>query len=418
MRKNFDCIPHKMILHIGSWKREVDIAFSHKLDADTISISKNMFQKFNLPETIDYDCKINARNLMIGPVIGYLLKSCKKSFTPSYLDTQKIHYNTPYPVKGILFISALDQINIIEKTIEGFYLENGEWRITKFPYPGAIYRRIEMREEYYNDLIDQMGDKIFNSYFFDKWETWQILSNYTHLKDHLPQTEKLKNLESLDFMLQQFKTVYLKQVFGCKSKGIIKVEKLEKGYAFSYRFKKALLLSDMKRVSSFIEDLHKEKGQKAYIIQQAISVKKYDNRPFDFRVIMQKDGNKMWNCSSIIARFGKKHSIATNFLLDGFALPGHEALKRVLGLKEREIFLKEQEIIRTCTNVCLILGKTVGNYGDLGIDVIVDENQKIWILEVNKVHDHKFPLYSIQDTAMYHKIVSMPYAYARALSGF
>ncbi|UTW69328.1 hypothetical protein KHA80_21040 [Anaerobacillus sp. HL2] len=44
-----------------------------------------------------------------------------------------------------------------------------------------------------------------------------------------------------------------------------------------------------------------------------------------------------------------------------------------------------------------------GNYGDLGVDVIVDINQKVWILEVNKLHDHKYPLYALEDEQMYLK---------------
>ena len=49
-----------------------------------------------------------------------------------------------------------------------------------------------------------------------------------------------------------------------------------------------------------------------------------------------------------------------------------------------------------------------GNYGDLGIDVIVDQNRQIWLLEINKFHEHDIGLYVDSATGLYERIVITP----------
>ena len=58
-----------------------------------------------------------------------------------------------------------------------------------------------------------------------------------------------------------------------------------------------------------------------------------------------------------------------------------------------------------------------GNYGDLGFDVMIDEQLKIWILEVNKRHYHSVPLW-INDVQTYYEVKAKPIKYATALAGF
>jgi hypothetical protein len=415
----FDYIPKKLILSVGSWKREVDIDFNSELGRNTIVISKGIFPNFFVPEELDYEIKIAGRELRLGPVISYLLEAKREYITPERLEKLRVYYNNHGSLRGLMFISAVDQINLSDKTMEGFYFNGEAWREGVFPYPGAIYRKADIPETVYEDLINNIGDRIFNSYFFDKWETWEILSTYPHLRKHLPHTERLDGLETLDRMLELHKTVYLKQARGYKAKGIIRAEKQEGAYQFTYRLKGVKTIGEREEAAAFIKELNEvKKGRNFYLVQQAVTVKKYQNRPYDFRVVLQKDKSKQWSCTGIIARFGKRESIATNFLLSGYALPCYEALKRVFRMSEREVFLKQQEIVNICLEVCGALDKAIGNYGDLGIDVMVDENKKVWILEINKTHDHKFPLYSINDTRMYSSIITKPFEYARALAGF
>jgi hypothetical protein len=419
MQGNFEIVPKKLILNIGEWKKEVEVEFCDEIEEDTIGISEYVTRDFLIPDELSYEVKVDGRNIYVGPLIGFLIETKKKYLSPERLEKLREYYKSYDEIKGCLFLCAVDQINTSNKTIEGYYHDGRDWKVVVCPYPGCIYRKADIPKDIYDNLINSLGDRVFNSYFFDKWETWQLLSPYPMIKEHLPHTTKLKSLQDLDEMLSCHQLVYLKQTRGYKAKGILKVEKLEENYQFTYRLKGSVMISNKDEVSSLIKELNENGLSKNfYIVQQAVKVKRYQDRPYDFRVIMQKDGSRQWGCSGIIARFGKRASIATNFLLSGYALSGYEALKRVFSISEKEAFLKLQEIESLCTDVCRVLDNCIGNYGDLGIDVMVDEKQKVWILEINKTHDHRFPLYSINDAHMYNEVIANPLRYAKALAGF
>lgn len=87
-------------------------------------------------------------------------------------------------------------------------------------------------------------------------------------------------------------------------------------------------------------------------------------------------------------------------------------------MNEREVFLKEQEMMDLCISACKTLDKCGGNYADLAIDMIIDESLKVWLMDIHQLYDHKLPLYSIQDRQMYLKVVTTPFEYAKSLAGF
>lgn len=417
--RKFEFLPKRAILNIGIWKKEVEVRLSNDLDEQTIGLSKYISKDFWIPDTLSYEVKMKNRNIYIGPLIAFLLESKKKYISEKRLEKLKDYYINYHNIKGIIFICAVDQIDNFHKIINGYYYNGLKWMEGTFPYPGCIYRKTDIPLNIYNNLTNCMGDRIFNSYFFDKWETWKLLSPFPSVNKHLPHTERLEGIEGLDNMLNLYESAYLKQAKGYKAKGIIKAERSEKDYHFTYRLKGTKTFGHRKEADKFLKELNEQKrGKNYYIIQEAIKIKKYQNRSFDFRVILQKGQNMQWGCTGIIARFGKRNSIATNFLLAGYALTGHEALKRVFRMNEKEAFLMRQEIIDICVDTSKLLDKIVGNYGDLGIDVMVDKNKKVWILEINKTHDHRFPLYSVNNTTMYHEVISKPFEYAKTLAGF
>lgn len=59
-----------------------------------------------------------------------------------------------------------------------------------------------------------------------------------------------------------------------------------------------------------------------------------------------------------------------------------------------------------------------GLYGDVGIDLMVDQKGKVWVLEVNTLDTyHRFPL-RVREIDLYKKVIKTPLAYARFLAGF
>jgi hypothetical protein len=414
-----DIVYTKILLHVGYWKRELSVKYIDNWPVDTIGLSKNLSNNFILPDSIPYKIRFEGRNIYIGPVIGLLFATKHKTLTPEFLSTHKCYLLKYNDVKGLVFICSIEGINIENQTIKGYFYEpdsDGSWVEGEFPYPDALYRRVVIPNKKYEDLIVHMGDRIFNTYFFNKWELWECLSPYKEIKPYLPHTEKLTDTSILINMLKQYDSVYLKKASGERSLGIYRVRILENGYEFLDKMGKQYILANVEEISNFLKSVINKNG--SYIVQQEIKEKKIENRSFDMRVILQKDENKEWSCTSMIARFGNTGGITSNIWLSSMAMRGKEALKRIFNLTEEEAIMKEKDIINVCSKACEILNKSIGHYGDLGIDVIIDENQKVWILEINKLHYHLYPMYALKDRQMYLDVVSTPLRYASALAEF
>lgn len=414
-----DIVYTKILLHVGYWKRELSVKYIDNWPADTIGLSRNLSKDFILPDSIPYKIRFEGRNIYMGPVIGLLFDTKQNALTPNRLSYYKCYLANYNDIKGLVFICSSEGINTENQTIKGYsYVPDSHepWVEGVFPYPDVLYRRAVIPEGKYEDLVKHIGDRIFNTYYFNKWELWQCLSVYEDIKQHLPHTEKLTDVNILMKMLEQYDVVYLKRIFSEQSNGIYRVKKLENGYQFIDKEKKEIIFATIDEVSKFLKEILHKSGR--YIVQQAIKVKNLENRSFDIRVILQKDGNKLWNCPGMIAKFGGEGSITSIIRLGGLSMHGKDALKKVFNLTEEQVSIKEREIINVCIKACEMLNKCMGHYGDLGFDIIVDENQKIWILEINKNHYHQFPIYAFKDRQMFSNIVSNPIRYASALAGY
>jgi hypothetical protein len=417
--RNNNIIYSKVLLHIGYLKKELSVKYVDNWPADIIGLGKDLSKDFVLPEGITYKIRFEDRNMYLGPVIGMLFTAKHEALTPEYLRSRSCYLLNYKEIGGLVFIGSSEGINSENQTIKGFYYNpeaQEKWIEGVFPYPAALYRRVEIPDKKYDDLIKHIGDRIFNTYYFNKWGLWQCLSPYEEINQHLPYTEKLTDAASLMKILEQYGTVYLKRISSEQSKGIYRVKKTEVGYQFIDKEKNEFILENIDEVSKFLNKTKRTYG--TYLMQQAIQVKNFENRSFDLRVVLQKDENKQWSCTGIIARFGGTGSVASVIRLGGLAMHGKEALKQVFKMTEDQVFVKEREIINICTKACELLNKSIGHYGDLGLDIIIDENQKIWILEINKNHYHYFPVYALKDRKMYYNITSKPLKYAKALTGF
>jgi hypothetical protein len=416
-----EVIPRRMILQIGIWRWEVEVEISNGIPENTIGLSSAIKMPFELPEHLPYEIEIKGRKLRLGPVIAFMTFREVEDITPESLNAYNDYLSSYSDIGGLIYICAANRIHSSAQTIEGYYYDPASkedeppWKYGFFPYPDVIYRKIDVKMPVYEQIISKIGENMFNSYLFDKWELWQWLSPSSHLREHLPYTEQLKNVQSLDDMLSLYGSVYLKPIKTKNDNGLFKVDKTSGGYRFVEKSAREKCFHFQEEAAEFLNGLIK---QEAYLIQQAVSAMRYENRCFDFKVILQKNRFKHWNCSGIIARFGDKAGITANFGRSRIFLTGKEALRKVFQMNERQVFLKEQEMIELCISACKTLDKCGGNYADLAIDLIIDESLKVWLIDINSLHDHELPLYSLKDRQMYLKVVTTPFEYAKSLAGF
>lgn len=413
--------PKSFFLHFGAWEKTMNVEIDNDLPKDVIGLPGNLANNFEVPPHLPYEIYIQENNIYMGPVIAFFSNSKKSLLTPARLRQLKTRF-LKYPnIKGLIYICAKDMINITDKTIEGYYYnpnatdEKDQWIYGIFPYPAAVFRRgfSSLDEKTYNDLYIHLGNKIFNAINrINKWELWSILSPYDSVRKHLPHTNQLKNIHSLDHMLDLYDYVYLKPYSLSQGKGIITVHTSTEGYHFIDRFKNETIIKDSDHVSNHLNKIM----AREYVVQQAVPYK-YKNRNVDFRLYLQKNKNKEWSCSGITTKISKEGYIVTNFNYRECLLTSHESLKKIYHLDDKAAIQKESEMINICINACKHAEQHVNHIGDVAIDLIVDENLKVWILEIQISYAFEERIGELPPK-LYQKIMTTPFEYAKTLAGF
>jgi hypothetical protein len=364
--------------------------------------------------------KIKGRTIMLGPIIGFIAISRGKELNEGLLNKKLKYFHRYNEIGGLVFICKSNGFNFDNETVSGYaYIPTENtgkciWEKGVFPIPAAIYKRVDLSKETYNKLILRMGDRIFNSYFFDKMGMYKYLCDSTETKGYLPETVALTSVSDAEKLLEKYKTVYLKPLFRNKSKGIVTISRAGKDMYLFREQKKSDRLYTQSETENVISALLSKDN---YVAQQGIDISLCDGRRYDFRVIMQKGYNMKWDCTAMFTRFGAVNAPVSNFTTSGYAMYGFEAIKKAFHLSPREAFVLKSQIISACKIICERIDFAAGNYGDVGIDIVMDENHEIWVLEINKLHDHRFPVLATKDRQLYYEVVTKPFFYAKALAG-
>jgi hypothetical protein len=407
-------------IHAGLKNIKVKVKPSKEDKVDVVKISSDVIEQLLLPKDILYQLKIEGTSMYIGPIIGLLFTKNEYQLTNWKLN-KSLEYTSIYPqIKGLMCLFSLEGIDFENCLIHGYYYKSGKyenggyWVKRRLPLPDIIFRRGEIGRLEETKLKQITKNKMFNSYYFNKWTFWHMASNSETIKSYIPDTCLLNSLGDLDFMLEKHKTVYLKQMHGSKAKGLVKVTK-EEHYSFLTNENPYPVEIESKiGAVNYIKRLTEEKP---YIIQQAINSLKLQDRTVDFRVIVQKNQRLSWKCTAIISKIGKINGICSNFTESGYALKFKQALLSTTFLNKKEIKNKKLQLKDVCIKVCKELDKLGENFGDVAIDVALDTDLNIWILEVNKEHNYNV-LLDIYSYEKYIDAKANPIRYAMGLTKF
>jgi hypothetical protein len=404
----------------GQQKYNSNVIISNELQRYEIKISNNIANYLSIPIDIEYQIYISGNEIHIGPIIGLLLNSKRKGYSNKRLS-EYLKYTLKYEeIKGLLCIFTVDDIDFGENLVKGLYYNpnskiNNGWVKGEFPIPDSIFRRTGLPKLVEKKLKKLTNNKMFNSYFFNKWQFWNLASNVNSIKDYVPYTEIARSVDNINKMVEKYGFVYLKRVGGTFSRGIVRLSKEDDKYTVKTNESTKIIEFETKeRLAKFF---YKNIFKKRYLVQQGIDVIKLTDGFTSFRCIMQKNQYLNWQCTGIIARIGESRGVSSNYDSWGYGLTFEEFFKKSLSLSDEEIFKKKQEVIDICLKTCEMIDKKWGNFGDVGIDIGIDTSLKVWIFEVNKTHMHYIPL-KINDYNMYYTVKTMPIRYAAALGGF
>ncbi len=405
----------------GVLKKDVEIMPAADLRHDEVKISRNVLEFLSIPSDISYYVRWEENEICFGPVIGLLLAQSNRHFTPKRME-KFLEYGLRYEeIHGLLYVFSLEGIDFDRRCIEGFYYtpdEDGlkpKWKHGVFPFADSVFRRVCLPTAILNKIKDITENRIFNSYFFNKWEFWNKCSGNASVKDNIPATRIFKSFEDIDEMLELYGSVYLKPINGTLGNGLIRIQKKENCYYLQGKFdENPVMATTREEAKAYVGRI---RSGYLYIVQQDIKLLKYVDRFVDFRVIMQKDYTRKWNCTGIVACAGAPKGIHSNYINDTIYMSFEDVMTKALSLDKTAAFKKRQDVIELCKKVCRAFDDKGENFGDFGIDVGFDEALKPWVFELNKSQFYFVPQ-MIGDYYAYYAARTNPVKYAAALSGF
>lgn len=273
--------------------------------------------------------------------------------------------------------------------VTGLIWRNNHWEKRMLPHPHVIHNRIHSRKleqshptQLFFRSLRTKGLPYFNERFLNKWEVYKALREHKEMLPYIPETALFENQDTLKKIFASTGSVFIKPVNGSLGKHIIRARYTENGFEIDYTTYENTLQQQFVSIEELWSVLSKRLNIRSFIIQVGLSLMKYKERPLDFRILCGKNSQGHWHIISTVARISPKNQFVSNvsqgaelhpvndILKDCFSPSFANQMKRLLG----ELALETVELVES---------EASGIYGELGIDLAIDEGGHPWVIEVN-----------------------------------
>ncbi|OYD08438.1 YheC/YheD family endospore coat-associated protein [Paludifilum halophilum] len=263
------------------------------------------------------------------------------------------------------------------------------WLSATLPMPDVVYnriptRRIEQRHverEVLRQFISSPRIHLFNPGFFDKWTISLYLQRSPNFRKMLPETEQWGDIHSFREMLEKHETLYLKPADGKAGDGMIRVTREKDAFEIVHQ---TAAKNQRIRVSSrqeLFRRLTSLTHSQRYVLQQGIPLARYRQRPFDLRLLLQKDGTGRWSRTGIGIRLAGQDAISTHVPRGGSIENPLSVMQDTFGDRAGE---RIKQIGETGIRLAAYIEQQYGhNLGEMSMDMGIDRSGRLWFFEAN-----------------------------------
>ncbi|WP_176391998.1 YheC/YheD family protein [Marininema halotolerans] len=265
----------------------------------------------------------------------------------------------------------------------------GQWSSDRYPLPSLIYdrcgysdsRQYQMYKPYVMSLSNDPNIQFLGRPLGGKLPNHEMLVKNSSLLPYLPQTLRLTAFKDVRSFIEQHDSVLIKPNGGSHGRGVAAILPHSKGYVVRGRSPKN---------QPFQIRLHKEtslrnwinrftKGVR-YVIQPFLHLDTSDRRPFDLRILVQKDGLGQWATTGMAVRLGSIGSLTSN-------IHGGGKAERAIPFVHEHFPQQANQILATLQflskEVPLQIEREHGRLIELGLDTGIDRQGQVWLLEAN-----------------------------------
>jgi Glutathione synthase/Ribosomal protein S6 modification enzyme (glutaminyl transferase) len=387
-----------------------------------IELSPAVLHKIRVSAPRRYGMAWGDNEILLGPVVGIMAETSKDMNRPFMGQSHFIKevIKAGREMGEICFGFNPFSINYHNRTVLGITYANGEWRKNIFPIPDIVYPReggysyscLQVRKR-----LERMGCKFINPPLIGKWQTHKYLSSSMTISQYIPDTRRVSSFYQIEQMLKKYGAIYLKPIAGSQGKNIIKVAKEHSNlYRYQYQINYHSREGTARSLKSLQQSLRSLMGHRSYIVQRRIHLLRVNGNIADIRVLVQKDDSGSWSITGKAFRIGKRGSITSN-------ISGGGSGRKIPGVLSR--YFKDpvtrdrivDEINYLAIETATELEKNIPAIGELGVDIGIDQDGKLWFIEANlKPARQVFVMIGEKHTRR--MAVTKPLLYARYLADF
>ncbi|WP_138752476.1 YheC/YheD family protein [Paenibacillus sinopodophylli] len=329
---------------------------------------------------------------MTQPVLGILTLYLNEA---GHLEERSIYQKMTAAGRKLglsVFVFTPKDVNYTLNRIHAlfYHTETNSWSRKWTAFPHMIYDRCRIQRTYRFDQLLKFRSRYGHLTFLNrplrnKWTIHRILSKEPVYRTYLPATKYIEDISDVSDMIRKYPLVYLKPINGTGGRGILRIQKGKDGQLhIQGRDQARRIVSPQhitaSKLSSYLIPWHLKSNR--YIAQQGIQIKLASGRVHDYRMLVQKNGEGVWEVTGCAGRIGAAGSITSNLHGGGHAATMSALLKDWLRDETRVSQVKE-EAEQLGVSIAAYLERNYGRLCELALDLAIDRKGGIWLLEVN-----------------------------------
>lgn len=282
-------------------------------------------------------------------------------------------------MEGIhFFYFSFNNVDFDNMKIDGWMYEEGNWIQKRFDFPAVVINSCNPKTENQTKILKKLKKyAIFTSFpvgnkmkVYKKVKKAKVFASYL-----IPSTILLKSEELIAFLKNQPRAV-IKPLSGNHGKKVFFIEKTEEQFKVTEGFN--IMYMNEKELNIYFRPII---AAQKFLMQPFIECKTKSGLTYDFRLHVQKNGEGKWEITLIYPRISGNAKMISNISSGGYRGELASFLEDEFDEDSKKV--KENLVVFALTFTTHLDTLYEHSFDELGIDVGIDANQRLWLFEVN-----------------------------------
>ena len=387
----------KLSVKVGRVTKEAVVRIEPSLSVSKVSplgLSDGLLRLIGLSRGCSLHAQRTVSGVRLGPVVGILAPRRSGLAKPYQAQTSLFRRVIAAGEELGVLVYVFDFHDILwkERRVRGYTFCQNRWVMRLYPLPDVVFDRASgifpggslRADKARRRLVEDLGIKLFNTRVGNKMRMYKLMHADELLRKHLPPTYKVQGSGIVSRLVAKHGAVYLKPQNGAQGKGIIRLRRVKDGVAYTLTLKDyRQVRGRAARVGEALSRLRTQVALSSYLAQPDLNLLRINGRICDVRVLVQKDRDGAWHVTGVAVRAGAAGRVISNLHGGGRSLRLERLLKEALGADEEKRRRMQEEIENLAIRIAEVLERSTICLGELGVDLGIDRQGRIWIIEAN-----------------------------------